>query len=281
MKTIDPDTIKDFRQYEIRPKLNGIFAEWDGEYLRTKSGNIINSVPHIVPEYSACTKGELYSHGMPFQKINHIVMQGRDRKQEIQWYPHHELEAFKVENRKEFERVYRKVLKGGYEGVVLTNIHTGEMFKHKPRKDMEALVVGFNPGTGKNKDTFGSLRLITKDGQEFNCGNLTDADRRRLWVNRSIGATVTVSYSFLSERGAPVSPSFIDYRFDKTIGHGGKREGAGRKPKKKEDRRDIKRMYRFNDDEYEDIKRTADRLGMKEPDFIRYAIMSFVAGETG
>lgn len=280
MKVINPETIRDFKEYTIQPKLNGIFAKWDGNQFMSKSDNKITSVPHINPGCSVGTEGELYCHGMAFQRINQIVMQGTDSLHEISFYPHEQVKTYTVESYDEFDRLYKRILKNGYEGVVLTDIFSGEKYKHKPRLDMEAVIIGFNPGTGKNKSTFGSLRLQTASGQEFNCAGMSDIDRRRLWLNRSIGATVTVSYQFLSERGVPVSPSFEDYRYDETVKvtHGGKRDGSGRKPKPKKEKRTVRRMYRFTEDEYEMIKKAAEDKGMKESDFVRDAVMSFIIG---
>jgi len=280
MKVINPQSIQNFREFVIRPKLNGIYAKWNGKNFLSKSGNIIKSVPHIKPDCDPGTEGELYKHGMPFQRINQIVMQRFDDFKEIEFFPHDELESHQAKDIDGFSRIYNKMLKQGYEGVVFTDKFSGEKYKHKPRLDMEAVIVGFNPGTGKNRSTFGSLRLKAANGQEFNCSGLSDSDRRRLWLNRSLGATVTISYQFLSERGVPVSPSFEDYRFDEQINfsHGGKRDGAGRKPKSKKEIRDIRRMYRFTDDEYEIIKRSAERSGMKESDFVRHAIINYIIG---
>lgn len=280
MKVIDPKNIRDFKEYTIQAKLNGIYAKWDGKQFVSKSNNPIKSVPHLCPDCPVGTEGELYCHGMAFQRINQIVMQRTDSLQEIKFYPHEQVKKYTVDSHEEFARLYNRILKNGYEGVVFTDKFSGEKYKHKPRLDMEAVVIGYNPGTGKNKSTFGSLRLQTGSGQEFNCAGMSDIDRRRLWLNRSIGSTVTVSYQFLSERGVPVSPSFEDYRYDETvkITHGGKRAGAGRKAKSVKEKRSVRRMYRFTEDEYEVIKEEAGKMGMKESDFIRDAIMSFIIG---
>jgi hypothetical protein len=280
MKTIDPNTIRDFSRYEVRPKLNGIFAEWDGFCMLTKNGNTITSVPHLQPDCPPGTQGELYCHGMPFQQINRIVMQCKDTRRQIEFFPHLDIKPAVVETLAAFFKVYAAALKKGYEGVVLRDRFTGEMFKHKPRQDMESVIVGFNSGTGKNKSTFGSLKLKTEDGELFNCSGMKDMDRRRLWRDQAIGGTVTISYSYLTERGVPVSPAFIDYRLDAPVSaHGGKRPGAGRKPKKKSERRGIKRMYRFTESEYRKILENADNLGMSEAEFVRYIIGSVIKME--
>jgi hypothetical protein len=276
-----------FSEYEVQAKLNGIFGKWLHKkgMLVTKTGNEIKSVPHIVQglKNSACAdvEGELYCHSMAFQEINTTVMQGFDTKERIQFFPHSEIEKQYPKDKDHFDKIYSLVLNDGFEGVVLTHKKTREQFKKKPRHDMEAFIVGFKPGTGKNSKTFGSLELETASGQSFRCSMMTQDDRQRLWKSRarSIGKTVTVSYLFLSKRGVPVSSQFVDYRWDEVIKtHGGKREGAGRAKKKASEKRDVRKMVRLTGTESTLIKKAAKAKGIKESDFIRMALLSACSG---
>lgn len=276
MKVISIESVRDFTRFKISPKLNGIFAKWTGDGFITKGGNMIMSVPHIKPDALPGTEGELYSHGMAFQDINRIVMQGFDKEKVVGWFPHNEIKSTRVESKEEYFAFYNKTLRQGYEGLVLTDIYTGEQWKHKPRHDTEAIVTGFTPGTGINESTFGSLILETEDGERFKCAGMTRSQRRRLWEDQPIGQLVTVSYQYLSKRGVPVHPSFVDYRHDMVVKHGGKRKGAGRKPV--ETKRDVRRMYRFTKEEYESILAAADAAGKKESDFVRDAVQFFMKG---
>lgn len=57
---------------------------------------------------------------------------------------------------------------------------------------------------------------------------------------------------------------------------GGKREGAGRKVgsvKPAEERRDVRKLYRWSPEEYEAILRAAKAEGIKEAEFVRKAVL--------
>lgn len=77
---IEPMLAKEFNarwvdgEYYLQPKLNGHRIIWDGKQLWTRQGKLVVSVPGLIAELSQLfdgvpLDGELYSHGMTFQKI--------------------------------------------------------------------------------------------------------------------------------------------------------------------------------------------------------------------
>lgn len=77
---IEPMLAKEFNArwvdgaFYLQPKLNGHRIVWDGKQLWTRQGKPIVSVPGLIDELSRLfdgkpLDGELYSHGMSFQKI--------------------------------------------------------------------------------------------------------------------------------------------------------------------------------------------------------------------
>jgi ATP-dependent DNA ligase len=68
----------------LQPKLNGVHANWDPESgrLYTRNGRHVSCMPGAVKEIKASLfhryplEGEIYYHGMPFQKINGLARKG-------------------------------------------------------------------------------------------------------------------------------------------------------------------------------------------------------------
>lgn len=237
-----------------QPKLNGIRAIFNPEtkILSSRNGHPINSVPHIIQELSDIglpLDGEIYRHGMPFQKISglarrktpndktialqfhvfDIATNGTESDRQAALEPSFNIFSYIKRIKTEFiktndiSRLYTSYLTQGYEGIILrhpANYYIYDrsqgMLKIKPTYEDEAVFVGFNlTNSDKNSDTFGSLRLRLNSGIEFNCSGLTDHDRAELWQEQPIGKRITFKYGALSSDRVPVFPRFKAVRWDK------------------------------------------------------------------
>lgn len=80
------------------------------------------------------------------------------------------------------------------------------LLKVKTFHDAEAVVVGYDGGTGRNAGSVGALVACLQDGTEFRVSSgLTDALRRS---PPAIGTAFTFKYQQLTDAGVPRFPSF-------------------------------------------------------------------------
>jgi len=99
-----------------------------------------------------------------------------------------------------------------------------QQFKLKAEKDCDLKIVGFKPGKGKNKKTFGSIRCESKDALlEVFVSGFTDTMRKMIWEdrNRYLGKIITVKFnevidSKTSDKYSLFLPRFVEIREDKT-----------------------------------------------------------------
>jgi DNA ligase-1 len=134
-----------------------------------------------------------------------------------------------VNNLQEAEAHFIELVKQGKEGSMLKKQDmlwrdgtTTSGVKFKKEFECELRVIDFIPGTGANKDTFGSLLCVTEDGDlSVGVGNLTDALTAEIcknsgdWLYAIIG--VTYSEVICDEKGnySLFEPKFIERRYDK------------------------------------------------------------------
>jgi DNA ligase-1 len=86
------------------------------------------------------------------------------------------------------------------------------LLKVKRCRDAEAVVVGHEPGAGRNKGRLGALLVELADGTRFAVGSgLTDAQRES---PPPVGNTITFRFQELSDRGVPRFPVFAGVRAD-------------------------------------------------------------------
>ena len=84
------------------------------------------------------------------------------------------------------------------------------ILKVKPFKDAEGVVVGHTPGKGRHQGVLGALIVRIPSGKEFSVGTgLSDAERRS---PPKIGATITYSYTELTNDGIPKCGAFVAVR---------------------------------------------------------------------
>jgi DNA ligase-1 len=109
------------------------------------------------------------------------------------------------------------VLEAGGEGVMLRK--PGSAYEHKRSStllkvkvmhDLEATVLGHEPGKGRHVGRLGALRCRLPSGVEFACGSgFSDAQRE---APPDVGAQVTVRYQELTRDGVPRFPVFVCVR---------------------------------------------------------------------
>jgi DNA ligase-1 len=84
------------------------------------------------------------------------------------------------------------------------------LLKVKSFRDAEAVVIGHEAGSGRNKGRLGALLVEMPNGKRFAIGSgLSDAQRKH---PPAIGATVTFKYQELTDAGVPRFPTFVGFR---------------------------------------------------------------------
>ncbi|MBS1227034.1 MAG: dependent ligase [Proteobacteria bacterium] len=241
----------DVALYLISEKIDGVRALWDGQALRTRSGNIINSPrwftenfpPHALDgelwiargkfdQLSATVRRQTPDDGQ-WRQVRYLVFElpqapgsFRERAQAlkaivaasgVRWLQ--AVEQFELASREALANKLDEILKLGGEGLMLhradalyTTGRSDVLLKMKLWHDAEAMVVGYQPGRGKYAGMLGALRVRSADGVEFLLGTgLSEADRRD---PPPIGTLVTFRYRELNSRGIPRFASFYRVRND-------------------------------------------------------------------
>lgn len=232
------------------PKLDGIFARWvPSAGLFTKNGRRITCLAHIEqalknsPLAHHVADGEIYSHGLAFEKINGLVrcaeanadhlalsfnafdlpeMPGSNAttQQALTKLLPHDAEHLKrvpvqSVSGADAAQAYQEQLTAGYEGLILRG-EGNSVYKIKPLKDAEARLIGFTPAKTPGQP-FNGLVLEMADGKTFKVSNLKAAQRAALFAAGANGQLVTYSYQSLTAKGLPRFARLKDQRFDMTL----------------------------------------------------------------
>ena len=135
-----------------------------------------------------------------------------------------------IDKVKEF---YKSVLDKGGEGIMLKNPEsnykdgrTYDLLKYKPVYDMEAVITGHKPGTGKYKNSLGAficaplkncdtyqVKDENKDN-EFSTSGMTDEIRESYKETHPIGTIITIEYSGFTNSGKPRFARYLRIRED-------------------------------------------------------------------
>ena len=238
----------DVTRYLVSEKLDGVRAYWDGQILRTRSGQVINA-PHWYLEHFPAQPldGELWAGRGRFEWLSGVVRRQRpdDDWRQVQYMVFELPEApgdfrarlramqrivgeagvpwlqvveqTEVRDRKALEQKLTRLVKAGAEGLMLhraaapySSGRSDDLLKMKPLHDAEATVIAHLPGKGKYRGMLGALRLRTAAGVEFSLGSgLSDALRRN---PPPIGTLVTYRYRDVTERGIPRFASYYRVR---------------------------------------------------------------------
>lgn len=227
----------------ISEKLDGVRAVWDCRQLRTRTGNVIRAPEWFLRSLPAGEPldGELWIGRGRFQETVSVV-QSRDAGQAWQQVryaafdapmvlggfedrlaamrdslagdgPAYVLPQRQCSGHADLLEELASVEQQGGEGVMLRQPgsvyerkRSGTLLKVKTFHDAEAVVVGYEGGTGRNAGSVGALVACLQDGTEFRVSSgLTDALRHD---PPAIGTVFTFKYQQLTDAGVPRFPSF-------------------------------------------------------------------------
>ena len=137
-----------------------------------------------------------------------------------------------VHNMEEAMIHYREMVSQGFEGTILKDRNAGWkdgtskfQVKLKVEADCDLEIIGFNPGSGKNAATFGSINVRSSDGLlEVNLTGFTDDHRLEIWNKHEsmIGTIIAVKANSIMPPSGTNSkyslflPRFLEFRTDKT-----------------------------------------------------------------
>jgi DNA ligase-1 len=218
--------IRDLIGGMMAEKYDGIQGQWDGESMRTKTGNAIDSpdfwkkrLPkkHLIGELWAgrgCFDEALSivtsaDSGKRWRKIRFMVFSGARNNANLG--PHAEAVVQKeIESEHQFNSFYKQIINAGGEGIVINEFQ----FKRKPFSDDDGELIGFKKGTGRNAGRIGSFILRLRDGKQFGLGGLNDRLRE---VPPKIGAVIRFSYQGLTSKGFPRFASFETIRAETSL----------------------------------------------------------------
>lgn len=121
---------------------------------------------------------------------------------------------------------YKENLTKGLEGTILKKPKSiwrdgtsKDCYKLKIKAEVELLVIGYNEGTGRNVDTFGSLKCKSSCGELEVDVNGRGDDMRSLGADYYIGKVITVSSNGIQridgKKASLFLPIFEEVRLDK------------------------------------------------------------------
>jgi DNA ligase-1 len=221
---------QDLTGWWVSEKFDGVQGVWDGEKLRTRTGNEI-----VAPEWwtrhlpKRELTGELWIGRGCFDLTRSIVM---SKKAEDSQYwedirflvfdpgadelgPYAEyIVHLPVIGKAQVIEIYQDVLENGGEGVVFMS-PSGERSKLIPVKDDDGELIGFKEGKGRNAGRIGAFILRLRSGREIKLGNgLNDTLRER---PPSIGSVIKFTYRGLTSTGLPRFASFSGVRAETSL----------------------------------------------------------------
>lgn len=240
----------DPRGWLVSEKFNGWRAEFDGTYLRSSSGRVLDApgsllralppirldgelwlgrgrgnlqdIGSIVAHATDPRWGNLFYvvFDTPDEKAGPYTERIRRVKEALRKSPPRVAVAPYIEcrSREHLDEIFRGIIEEDGEGAMLRrpdNLYVRRrvqtMMKLKRFHDAEAEVVGHQPGEGACAGMLGALVCKLDNGIEFEIGTgFTRAQRRR---PPPIGARVQFRYQELSRDGTPIgSPSYQGIR---------------------------------------------------------------------
>ncbi|WP_233843491.1 DNA ligase [Dyella sp. 2HG41-7] len=235
--------------YWVSEKYDGVRGYWDGEALRTRSGNVIHAPAWFTAKFpKTALDGELWVARGEFEQASSTVRQ-QPADDEAWRHIHYmvfdapgqsgafdrripalqrliaqidrpwvqAVEQFKVADEAALQRKLDEIVQGDGEGLVLHRgaslYHAGrndDLLKFKPFDDAEARVVAYMPGKGKYEGMMGALLVERTDGTRFRIGTGFSDDQRR--DPPPVGSTVTYRYQGMTSGGKPRFARFMRIR---------------------------------------------------------------------
>ena len=240
----------DLTGWLMSEKLDGVRAYWNGKELLSRQGNVFNTPKWFIKDFpDEALDGELWIGRQKFSEITSVVrkkLPGNGWKKIIYYVFDAPLANGGYEDRLQFlnqlirktSSQYIKIVKQqisrgnehvketlkqieslGGEGLIVrkpgSKYHFGrsnDMLKVKTFHDMEAVVIGHIPGSGRNTGRLGSLLVELFDGTRFAMGSgFSDKDRKD---PPPIGSIITFKYTGFTKSGIPRFASFLRIRED-------------------------------------------------------------------
>ena len=237
------------RGWLVSEKLDGVRAWWDGRQLRFRSGIDIQAPAWFLAQLpDVALDGELWmgrgrfealvgavrrkdpidaawrairyqvfdlpgasgSFTQRVERLSRIVEAARSPVLGL-------VDQWALPNRAALFSMLDEVVGAGGEGLMLHRAdaswqigRSGALLKLKPLHDDEALVIGHEPGQGRNAGRLGALRVRDARGLEFRLGTgLDDATRRQ---PPAVGSVVTYTHQGRTAQGVPRFASFLRVR---------------------------------------------------------------------
>ena len=141
------------------------------------------------------------------------------------------VETIIVENQYTANKLFNKFLDEGQEGIILKSLNgiwedkrSKDQVKFKAELECDLMVVGWEQGTGKNRNRLGALICESADGTiRVNVGSgYSDEQREMFTADYTVGKIATVKYNArIQDKGGNVEslflPTFIELREDKNV----------------------------------------------------------------
>ena len=238
----------DLSRYVVSEKLDGVRAQWDGEKLISRRGNVF-----AAPEWFAAglptarLDGELWGGRGTFETVSGIVRRARphdgwravrfmvfDAPDEAGDFltrlaalrriaaaannPHLQVVAHEpIESGAWLMKKLAAVAAAGGEGLMLRRKESpyrggrgDDLIKLKPFADAEAVVISHHPGKGKFTGLLGAMTVENADEIRFRIGTgFSNAERAN---PPPPGATVTYRHNGFNKNGLPRFPVFLRIR---------------------------------------------------------------------
>jgi DNA ligase-1 len=231
----------------ISEKLDGVRAYWDGTRFLSRTGN-----EYLAPDWFSAglptspLDGELFvgrkqfqqtvsiarrmDRGLGWKSLTYLVFDAPDHGGIFEERVRH-VEALGMgeyaqavshlvcEGVGHLQSELARIEGLGGEGLMLRKAgslyvrsRSDTLLKVKTFHDLEAKVVGHQPGTGKHQGRLGALQVVLPNGTPFKVGTgFSDAERG---APPEVGSVVTVRYQELTNAGVPRFPVYIGERHD-------------------------------------------------------------------
>lgn len=238
-------------------KMDGIFGRWERSELciYTRSGNIIKGLSVIEAELSDRVflplDGELVIPGLDFFTMNGKIRSSEETpdcmfyvfdvcvtpdeyEKRVRIYqslvspdmPHVQMmKTHLINNEREADAFYEKVIKAGFEGVVYKQLDAAyadgkhwHAVKRVPLKSVECKIVSAYEGKGKLAGMLGGF-VVEFNNQLVKVGGGPGVDyakRKEMWENKDkyIGEQLKCVYKSLTPNGSMRSPQMLGVRWD-------------------------------------------------------------------
>ncbi len=229
-------------------KLDGVRGYWDGKKLISKNGKPFYppiAFTHNFPAFAL--EGEIWAGREGFEQTISVVKKKEPHNGWLalkfaifdvpatdgvftqrlnkakKWFSqNHSDYAFiipqmRVTSRNELQKELRRVEKLGGEGLIVrkpdalySKGRSIDILKVKSYYDMEAVVIAYVPGKGKNLGKMGSLLMELPNGTQFKIGTGFSDEKRA--NPPQVGANITFKYYGFYQSGIPKFPSFLRIR---------------------------------------------------------------------